>query len=130
MYGGAPPTAWADTGPLRSGPSPSQAPPPALAAGPEQLATAWKHVRNVVSADSRPADLYDLLSHSVRETQYSFQPQGVRDWDDGCCGAHSAGCSAAAAATLLPLVGQCRCHRPAPTLCVCSGPPWCAPCPR
>ncbi|PSC67210.1 nuclear pore complex NUP155 [Micractinium conductrix] len=73
----APPTAWADVGGPGGRPSPARGPPPApAAAGPEQLGAAWKHVRNVVAADSRPADLYDLLSHSVRETQYSFQPTG------------------------------------------------------
>lgn len=30
-----------------------------------------------MSTDSRQADLYDLLSHSVRETQYSFTPAGA-----------------------------------------------------
>ena len=43
----------------------------------EQVSSAWKHVRNVIREDAKPADLFDLLSHSVRETQYSFQPQGV-----------------------------------------------------
>lgn len=68
-----PPTAWAADA-ARPALPPA---PPAQAASLEQLGQSWKHVRNVVSADSRPADLYDLLSHSVRETQYSFQPQGV-----------------------------------------------------
>ncbi|KAI3427442.1 hypothetical protein D9Q98_010357 [Chlorella vulgaris] len=73
----APPSAWSADGLGTAGPSPLRAPTPSpSASGPNQLAGAWKHVRNVVSADSRPADLYDLLSHSVRETQYSFQPQG------------------------------------------------------
>jgi hypothetical protein len=74
MYAQAPPQAWSYDGLL---PRPSAASSAAPAA-PDALASAWKHVRNVVSADSRPADLFDLLSHSVRETQYSFQPQGVR----------------------------------------------------
>lgn len=69
-----PPTAWADTGPSLQ----LSATAPAPAASLDQLSQAWKHVRNVVSADARPSDLYDLLSHSVRETQYSFTPQGVR----------------------------------------------------
>ena len=47
----------------------------------EAVGAAWKHVRNVVSRDeARTPDLFDLLSHSVRETQYSFQPQGVSGW--------------------------------------------------
>lgn len=75
MQGAPPPSAWADVGPAR--PSLPPALPSAAAAGPEAISASWKHVRNVVSADARPADLYDLLSHSVRETQYSFQPQGV-----------------------------------------------------
>ncbi len=44
----------------------------------EQVSTAWKHIKTVCREDAKSADLYDLLSHSVRETQYSFQPQGVR----------------------------------------------------
>jgi len=39
---------------------------------------AWKHCKDVSRDDSRTPDLYDLLSHSVRETQYSFPPEGVR----------------------------------------------------
>ena len=38
---------------------------------------AWKHCRNVARDEGRTPDLYDLLSHSVRETQYSFPPHGV-----------------------------------------------------
>lgn len=38
---------------------------------------AWKHCRNVARDEGRSSDLYDLLSHSVREAQYSFPPQGV-----------------------------------------------------
>ena len=76
MLGAAPPpSAWAPEA-LRGPALPAGAPGPA-GAGPDAIAGAWKHVRNVVSADARPSDLYDLLSHSVRETQYSFQPQGV-----------------------------------------------------
>lgn len=41
--------------------------------------SAWKHCKNVSRDDGRAPDLYDLLSHSVRETQYSFPPQGVSD---------------------------------------------------
>jgi len=37
----------------------------------------YRTCRNVVSTDARQADLYDLLSHSVRETQYSFTPAGA-----------------------------------------------------
>ena len=51
--------------------------PAAGAADVEEVSGAWKHVRNVVREDAKSAELYDLLSHSVRETQYSFQPQGV-----------------------------------------------------
>lgn len=83
MSGAAPPSAWAPLGP-GSGALPPGGLPPAAGAGPEAISAAWKHVRNVVSADARPSDLYDLLSHSVRETQYSFQPQGVSALGWGC----------------------------------------------
>ena len=43
----------------------------------EQVATAWKHCKNVARDEGRTPDLFDLLSHSVRESQYSFPPQGV-----------------------------------------------------
>jgi hypothetical protein len=43
----------------------------------QEAAAAWKHCKNVARDDGRTPDLYDLLSHSVRETQYSFPPQGV-----------------------------------------------------
>ncbi|KAL4426022.1 hypothetical protein ABPG75_010038 [Micractinium tetrahymenae] len=69
-----PPTAWADVGPARQ-PSPAR-PLPGAAASPDQLSQAWKHLRNVVQSEGRSPDLHDLLSHSVRETQYSFSPQG------------------------------------------------------
>jgi hypothetical protein len=39
---------------------------------------AWKHCKDVTREDTRPPDLYDLLSHSVGETQYAFPPKGVR----------------------------------------------------
>jgi hypothetical protein len=41
---------------------------------------AWKHCKDVTTKDdSRPPDLYDLLSHSVGESQYAFPPKGVRE---------------------------------------------------
>ena len=43
----------------------------------EQVATAWKHCKSVARDEGRTPDLFDLLSHSVREAQYSFPPQGV-----------------------------------------------------
>jgi len=43
---------------------------------------AWKHCKDVSRDDARRPDLYDLLSHSVRETQYSFPPPGVRIYSD------------------------------------------------
>lgn len=74
----APPQAWSADGLGGRSASPERpAVPAASSATPDQLDSAWKHVRNVVAADSRPADLFDLLSHSLRETQYSSQPQGV-----------------------------------------------------
>jgi hypothetical protein len=42
-----------------------------------EASSAWKHCKNVARDDGRTPDLYDLLSHSVRESQYSFPPQGV-----------------------------------------------------
>lgn len=41
-----------------------------------EASSAWKHCKNVARDDGRTPDLYDLLSHSVRESQYSFPPQG------------------------------------------------------
>lgn len=43
----------------------------------EDSSAAWKHVKNVVKDDGKPVDLHTLLTHSVRETQYSLQPSGV-----------------------------------------------------
>lgn len=40
---------------------------------------AWKHCKDVSRDDARAPDLYDLLSHSIREKQYSYPPQGVRE---------------------------------------------------
>jgi hypothetical protein len=66
-----------------------------------------------VAADSRPGDLYDRLSHSVRETQYSFQPQGVSAClpcsDGGCHGpALPAAASRRAAARWLLLLWMAK----------------------
>lgn len=64
--------------------------------------------RNVVSTDSRQADLYDLLSHSVRETQYSFTPAGAPRRDGSslfpmsCC-AHQPACLDMQCVWFLPL---------------------------
>ena len=44
----------------------------------EDSSAAWKHVKIVVKDDGKPVDLHTLLTHSVRETQYSLQPAGVR----------------------------------------------------
>lgn len=38
---------------------------------------AWKHCKDVSRDDARPPDVYELLSHSVGETQYAFPPKGV-----------------------------------------------------
>jgi len=75
----------------------SQAPPPALFATAVDAERAWRHARraggvgsiggNLTSPSSSsdggplqaPVDLYDALVHSVRETQYTLQPPGVRD---------------------------------------------------
>lgn len=103
-----PPVAWADLGPGRPA-----APARGTGAGattPEQLTQAWKHLRSITADSRSPADLYDLLSHSVRESSYSFQPQGVSGrmwspapggWRQRCrrrrvgralCPMHGAGC--------------------------------------
>eukprot|EP00889_Picochlorum_renovo_P004014 jgi/Picre1/31044/NNA_006401.t1 len=37
---------------------------------------AWKHCKDVSRDDARPPDVYELLSHSVGETQYAFPPKG------------------------------------------------------
>eukprot|EP00887_Chlorella_sp_A99_P007116 scaffold2.g7116.t1 len=69
----APPSAWADLG----RPRPSAQVAPAAGTGDVgELSASWKHIRNVVAHDARTPDLFELLSHSVRETQYSFQAQG------------------------------------------------------
>jgi len=47
----------------------------------QDASSAWKHCKNVSRDDNRTPDLYDLLSHSVRDAQYSFQPHGVRRAD-------------------------------------------------
>lgn len=44
----------------------------------EDAYDAWKHCKDVTREDTRTPDLYDLLSHSVGETQYAFPPNGVR----------------------------------------------------
>ena len=74
---GAPPmpAAWMDVQQRGSaGASNGEAP----RGGIHEASSAWKHCKNVARDDGRTPDLYDLLSHSVRESQYSFPPQGVR----------------------------------------------------
>lgn len=74
---GGPPLQWALDIASRHPEAPSA--PSASGVTPAVAHDAWKHLKNVVrDGDAKSADLYDLLSHSVRETQYSFQPQGVR----------------------------------------------------
>lgn len=58
-------------------------PAPTAKTGVESVAAAWKDVTNVVRDDWRPVPLIDLLTNSVRETQYSFQHAGVRCCDPG-----------------------------------------------
>ena len=76
MFGTAPPSAWADVGQ-----PPVAAAAAAAASGSlttAAAASAYKHLRTVTTADARSSsDLYDLLSHSVRESQYSVQPPEV-----------------------------------------------------
>jgi hypothetical protein len=43
----------------------------------EEVSNAWKNVKSVTEG-GKGIDLYDLLSHSVRDTQYSLQYPGVR----------------------------------------------------
>lgn len=80
---------------------PSQAPLPAFVATAEDAERAWRHARRAGGVGSiggsltspsssssggsasdgplqAPVDLYDALVHSVRETQYTLQPPGVR----------------------------------------------------
>lgn len=47
-----------------------------LATSVEEVSNAWKNVKNVADG-GKGTDLYDLLSHSVRDTQYSLQYPGV-----------------------------------------------------
>lgn len=116
--GGAPPGVWAlDVGPRPHQQSPSAPAPRAPeAADVEQVSGAWKHVKTVVREDAKSAELYDLLSHSVRETQYSFQPQGVRPMPAWQCPTLqcSSGSTRAAAAnvrTAAAAAARC-CQRP------------------
>lgn len=44
----------------------------------DTAAAAWKHVSRISGADNKQTDLFDLLHSSARESQYSFQPPGVR----------------------------------------------------
>ncbi|KAL6782830.1 NUP155 [Auxenochlorella protothecoides x Auxenochlorella symbiontica] len=73
-----PPVAWASDGLPDGSPGPSQryASTSADEAGDVgAVASAWKHVKAVSSRDEgRSSDLWDLLSHSLRETQYSPAP--------------------------------------------------------
>ena len=42
----------------------------------DEVSNAWKNVKSVTDG-GKGIDLYDLLSHSVRDTQYSLQFPGV-----------------------------------------------------
>ena len=46
------------------------------AASVDEASNAWKYVKGVTDG-GKGVDLYDLLSHSVRDTQYSLQYPGV-----------------------------------------------------
>lgn len=48
----------------------------ALAGNVEEVSNAWKNVKSITDG-GKGVDLYDLLSHSVRDTQYSLQHPGV-----------------------------------------------------
>lgn len=82
-----PPVAWASDGLPDGSPGPSQryASTSADEAGDVgAVASAWKHVKAVSSRDEgRSSDLWDLLSHSLRETQYSPAPPEVMAGREG-----------------------------------------------
>lgn len=88
MAGAPPPTAWQGGNDYKSPSSPSFSSPRTasrVTARPADLDTAsaaWKHVSRIAGADNKQTDLFDLLQSSARESQYSFQPPGVRDSAD------------------------------------------------
>lgn len=47
-----------------------------MAGNVEEVSNAWKNVKGITDG-GKGVDLYDLLSHSVRDTQYSLQHPGV-----------------------------------------------------
>ncbi len=83
MAPGPPPTQWQGNGtsashaPLFSSPRALQR-TNARPADLDTAAAAWKHVHRLTSSDNKQTDLWDLLQSSARESQYSFQPPGVR----------------------------------------------------
>ncbi len=48
----------------------------ALAGKVDEVSNAWKNVKGITDG-GKGVDLYDLLSQSVRDTQYSLQHPGV-----------------------------------------------------
>lgn len=83
MAASPPPTQWQGNGtsashaPLFSSPRALQR-TNARPADLDTAAAAWKHVGRLTSSDNKQTDLWDLLQSSARESQYSFQPPGVR----------------------------------------------------
>lgn len=73
---GPPPDRWQGDLPSSSR-SPAGIGPATSAASVDDAANAWKYVKGVTDG-GKGVDLYDLLSHSVRDTQYSLQYPGVR----------------------------------------------------
>ena len=72
---GPPPSQWQLDTPV-SGRALAKNDALALAGDVEEVSNAWKNVKSITDG-GKGVDLYDLLSYSSRDTQYSLQHQGV-----------------------------------------------------
>ena len=72
---GPPPSQWQLDSPT-PGRASAKSDALALAGKVEDVSNAWKNVKGITDG-GKGVDLYDLLSQSVRDTQYSFQHPGV-----------------------------------------------------
>lgn len=72
---GAPPSQWQLDTPV-SGRALAKNDALALAGNVNEVSNAWKNVKSITDG-GKGVDLYDLLSYSSRDTQYSLQHPGV-----------------------------------------------------
>ncbi len=72
---GPPPSRWQLDKPV-AGQGLAKSEALALAGNVDAVSNAWKNVKGITDG-GKGVDLYDLLSHSVRDTQYSLQHPGV-----------------------------------------------------